>query len=70
MKHGTMYAYNKLGCRCDACKQARRDLYHGGRHGPQDAVATELLTEILQEMFPLGLTDDCPARKALRGETG
>ena len=25
MKHGTIYAYNRCGCRCDLCKMARRD---------------------------------------------
>jgi hypothetical protein len=67
LTHGTMNAYNNRGCRCDACRAAKREL-----RKPADPATTshELLMEVLQDMFPLGLTDDCPARKALRGETG
>ena len=25
MKHGTIYAYNRLGCRCDLCREARAE---------------------------------------------
>jgi group I intron endonuclease len=26
-KHGTSYSYKKIGCRCDLCKQYRKDLH-------------------------------------------
>jgi hypothetical protein len=25
VKHGTIYGYNRCGCRCDLCRQARTD---------------------------------------------
>jgi hypothetical protein len=53
-----MYAH---GCRCDTCRAAkRRSRRPTFERAPVDRA---LLREALQEMFPLGLTDDCPARR-------
>lgn len=60
MTHGTLTGYTTHGCRCDPCRQAMR-AYHQSRKVEVDR---EALRDVLLEMFPLGLTDDCPARQA------
>jgi hypothetical protein len=73
MKHGTTYAYRTRRCRCELCREAhsarsvRKARKRGGpvraptvRQGPIE----EFLSDLLHELFPDGLTDDCPARRA------
>jgi hypothetical protein len=78
--HGKQSTYRKNGCRCEPCVEAyrkacrRHSRAHRERHGysrvPPEGVtyrqARELLAGLLNETFPLGLTEDCPARKAIR----
>lgn len=69
MTHGTENAYKKHGCRCEACREANADAQRARRHAKGEhviQVKREALAELLQELFPLGLTDDCPARRHLR----
>lgn len=61
MSHGTLTGYT-YGCRCDECKLAMRE-YHQ-RRCPPPSVDREALADLLQELFPKGLTDDCPAARA------
>jgi hypothetical protein len=65
MTHGTVSAYHR-GCRCKACEQAKRDQMsrNGRTHTP--AYDRKAIGEALQELFPLGLTNDCPARRGKR----
>jgi hypothetical protein len=49
--HGLAATY-KAGCRCDQCRASVRN----------PAGDRDLLTDILREICPNGLTDDCPAR--------
>jgi hypothetical protein len=55
--HGTNYGYTR-GCRCDACVDALT-----GRGVPTYVpvlVDRDLLSDLLHELFPFGLTNDCP----------
>jgi hypothetical protein len=73
MRHGTVYAYRE-GCRCEACRAAhaaaRRDYNERKRGEPVEARGSyskddrDFLSDLLHELFPDGLTDDCPARRA------
>jgi hypothetical protein len=75
MKHGTTYAYRTRRCRCELCREAHsasmRDYKARKRGGPPALprgsyakVDEEFLSDLLHELFPDGLTDDCPARRA------
>jgi hypothetical protein len=57
LKHGTENAYKNRGCRCELCLAARRE----DRRAP--GVDHGLIADLLNELFPFGLTDDCPARR-------
>lgn len=35
MKHGTIYGYNRCGCRCDLCRKARRDYQRASLADPR-----------------------------------
>lgn len=61
MKHGTTYSYRR-GCRCEACRDANRRC-HARWIGHVD-VDREALRDLLAELCPDGLTDDCPARRS------
>ena len=71
MKHGSVSSYSRLGCRCDECKSAWRAYYRAyyrKRNGGQireraSADDRDALRDLLMELFPDGLTDDCPARR-------
>jgi hypothetical protein len=73
MRHGTQYGYG-IGCRCSACRGANaaaqrryQERKRGGPvpvRGPSDRFGEDLLSDLLHELFPDGLTDDCPARRA------
>jgi hypothetical protein len=66
MKHGTTNAYSNLGCRSE-CKAANTEHARRGREarGLSDATADHgMLSDLLHELFPDGLTDDAPRRKA------
>lgn len=74
-EHGKLWTYNS-GCRCDPCRDVA-SVYRKARRarcGPSKPrgekfnldVEREALGDLLNELFPLGLTDDCPARKALQ----
>lgn len=71
-KHGRS-AYLHRGCRCDVCVGAarayERDRKRTARErGRETATPHQELADLLQELFPLGLTDDCPARRALAAD--
>ena len=40
MKHGTIYCYNRLGCRCEPCRQARSDYKRESLKDPRVRDAT------------------------------
>lgn len=67
MIHGTRSTYVNHGCRCDECKAANaarsRAIYHGERLAPLHADEARF-ADLLHELAPDGLTDDCPARRA------
>lgn len=62
-QHGTTSRYT-TGCRCTKCRQAARD-YQRERRRIAEPDPDEL-SNLLHELFPLGLTDDCPARQTIR----
>jgi hypothetical protein len=75
MTHGTLHAYNNRGCRCEKCRAAKAASmreYKARKRGEPVALARgsyaqvdqDLLSDLLHELFPDGLTDDCPARRA------
>jgi hypothetical protein len=64
MRHGIVHSYDK-GCRCVPCSNAKSD-YAAARAQGVHRVDRELLAELLHELFPHGLTDDCPARRERR----
>jgi hypothetical protein len=74
VRHGTTHAYSARGCRCEACRAAHaaaQRAFKARKRGeavpersPRDPISEELLSDLLHELFPDGLTDDCPARKA------
>jgi hypothetical protein len=57
INHGTWYAYLKRGCRCESCLDAAREHYF------TPSVDHDFLSDLLNDLFPFGLTDDCPARR-------
>jgi hypothetical protein len=59
MKHGTRYSYER-GCRCRACKAAN------GERSSRVQVDHEALRDLLLELFPDGLTEDCPVAREKR----
>lgn len=65
MIHGTYSTYHNHKCRCDKCKAAAagyaRARYQRNRPVPFDRDA---IADLLHELAPDGLTDDCPARRA------
>jgi hypothetical protein len=77
MTHGTVSGYQTHGCRCMPCRDARRD--YDRRRAEQrremasqpglESVDRQVLADILVELFPDGLTDDCPAQRARRQKT-
>lgn len=65
-RHGTVGGYTNDGCRCVECTRAMREynqrrMYGAGGPAPVDRKA---LSDLLNELFPDGLTDDCPAARA------
>jgi hypothetical protein len=75
MRHGSTTAYTG-GCRCDECRAGWRDYcrdYRARRASARKAAgesfeldpARDELRDLLLELFPLGLTNDCPARRGL-----
>ena len=58
MIHGTYNAYVYHRCRCLRCKRANAD-YRRGLRGLA-AVDHDALSDLLNELVPYGLTDDCP----------
>jgi hypothetical protein len=74
MTHGTLNAYNNRGCRCERCRTAKAEAQRSYKarkrgepvcvRGPIDRLGEDLLSDLLHELFPDGLTDDCPARRA------
>ena len=63
MTHGTINAYDK-GCRCVPCCNAKAD--YAARRNAGLRVDDERLRDLLIEVCPDGLTDDCPARRGRR----
>lgn len=66
VEHGTVSGYAHHGCRCDACGSAMREYSRRRRYGDDGVeiyVDRDALSDLLHELFPLGLTDDCPARR-------
>jgi hypothetical protein len=72
MNHGTVHAYRHHRCRCDQCTHANREYKRQWRErkrgGDTDdhALRHDAFADLLHELAPFGLTDDCPARRALR----
>jgi hypothetical protein len=66
MTHGTNSGYAH-GCRCTACTKPAVTTT-GARYQRRKPLQVDrkLLSDLLQDMFPLGLTDDCPARRGQR----
>lgn len=66
MTHGTLRSYWG-GCRCEDCTQANRDYMREytvrRRGGDLIEVDRDALSDLLAELFPLGLTEDCPAAR-------
>lgn len=64
-KHGTVNAYVNRGCRCEACRRAHSDYQRERRPRRYSAYAERFdhLRDLLIELAPDGLTDDCPARR-------
>lgn len=64
--HGTPAGFSYYGCRCDACGEAYR-AYCRARYkrrvGERVQVDQDALADLLHELAPDGLTEDCPARK-------
>lgn len=56
-EHGSTTMYNQ-GCRCEPCRAARGDYETQRRLGLK--VDPEALRAILDDLFPFGLTADCP----------
>lgn len=81
IRHGTLTAYTNQRCRCDDCRRAMRDYCGerrarrrgAGIAAPVAPVAPPLgydiyeraLGDLLHELAPDGLTDDCPARRRI-----
>jgi hypothetical protein len=65
IKHGTTHAYKQRMCRCEPCRAAYREANRRYRRRTRALVNVdrEALSDLLNELFPLGLTDDCPARR-------
>jgi hypothetical protein len=69
MVHGSASTYTNKGCRCDDCRKAMRDYARRRRFGESGTavdVNHDLLGDLLAELFPYGLTDDCPAARSRR----
>jgi hypothetical protein len=70
MVHGSASTYSNHGCRCDECRTAKReyDLDYVRRKRALRKVEVDrgLLGDLLDELFPYGLTDDCPAARSRR----
>jgi hypothetical protein len=73
VRHGTTYAYRTRRCRCEKCREAHAAAQRAWKERkrgepvvrrPTYTVDEELLSDLLHELFPDGLTDDCPARRA------
>jgi hypothetical protein len=62
--HGTISAYHR-GCRCKPCQQAKSDQMSRNGRKHTTAYDRKAIGEALREIAPLGLTPDCPARRAL-----
>jgi cytidine deaminase len=62
-RHGTVGGYTNHGCRCGECRAAMSEYLRRRRCGLSEPVDREALKDLLHELFPDGLTDDCPARR-------
>lgn len=70
MVHGTVSGYSHGGCRCDACRSAMREYHRRHRRGERGSFdpLEDALSDLLHELFPNGLTPDCPrAREQVTG---
>jgi len=65
-RHGTLAGYTHGRCRCEKCRRASRD-YEFSRRSLR-LFDREALRDLLLELAPDGLTDDCPARQAKTAE--
>jgi hypothetical protein len=65
--HGTTYRYRR-GCRCDSCRAAQTRAMRDYRSTPRPPTVDyrSELADVLNDLFPDGLTDDCPARRGMR----
>lgn len=70
INHGTQSGYVNGKCRCERCRVAHRT-YQAGyrRRNPRQRDSEylrsyEAMRDLLHELFPDGLTDDAPNRRA------
>jgi hypothetical protein len=66
-EHGTTYQYRR-GCRCDECRDAQTRAMRDYRTSPSPPkVNRGLLSDLLNDLFPEGMTSDSPLGR-LRSE--
>jgi hypothetical protein len=66
-EHGTPYQYRR-GCRCDECREANIRAMRDYRATPDPPkIDRGQLSDLLNDLFPDGMTDDCPIRRGMTG---
>jgi bisphosphoglycerate-dependent phosphoglycerate mutase len=65
MRHGTLAGYNKHRCRCEFCRNAW-NTYQRSYQNATPTVDRALMSDLLHELFPNGMTSDAPLARAHR----
>lgn len=63
--HGTVSGYKNHRCRCDQCRRAA-SAYDSARTTRVVIQDREAFRELVDDLFPRGLTKDCPAARGSR----